>query len=158
LDRLLAARAPQAQAFFAGAAGQRDRLRSELYGTAFGQAALLSLLPSSWTVADLGCGTGWLSAALAPHVRHVVGGDQSAAMLKAAGKRTAGLPNVELKKGPLEALPLGDESCHAALVVLVLSYSPEPLRVLAEAARIVKKGGRVVVVDLLQHDRDDFRE
>src|SRR5262245_23724164 len=122
LHRLLAARAPQAQAFFAGAAGRWDRLRSELYGTAFGQAALLSLLPSGWTVADLGCGTGWLTAALAPHVRHVVGVDQSAAMLKAAGKRTAGLPNVELRRGPLEALPVEGESCDGALLVLGLTY------------------------------------
>src|SRR5688572_16697153 len=57
LARLLAERQPSS-AFFAGAAGKWDRLRAELYGTAFAQSALHALLPSHWVVADLGCGTG----------------------------------------------------------------------------------------------------
>src|SRR6185369_9231049 len=66
-------REPAAQAFFAGAAGEWDRLRAELYGTAFTQAALLALLPGQWTVADLGCGTGQLASLLSPWVASVIG-------------------------------------------------------------------------------------
>src|SRR5262245_52670531 len=71
LARRLADRQPAVQAFFAGAAGKWDRLRSDLYGQGFTAAALLALLPSDWIVADLGCGTGQASALLSPHVRGV---------------------------------------------------------------------------------------
>lgn len=157
LMRLRAERQPAALAFFSGAAGRWDRMRSELYGQAFTQAALLSLLPPDWVVADLGCGSGLVAAALAPFVRNVIGVDQSAAMLKAARKRTSPLRNVELRHGSLESLPVESRSVDGTLLLLALTYVTDPARVLAEAARIVKPGGRVVVVDLLRHDREDFR-
>lgn len=157
LTRRMAARRPATEAFFAGAAGEWDRLRQELYGDSFTQAALLSLLPAEWDVADLGCGTGQTAAALAPYVRTVVGVDQSAAMLRAARKRAAGLANVELRQGSLEALPLDDGSVDGALLVLVLTYVSDTARALREASRVLRPGGRVVVVDLLRHDREEFR-
>lgn len=157
LTRRLAARRPAAEAFFAGAAKEWDKLRQELYGNSFNQAALLSLLPGDWDVADLGCGTGHTTAVLAPHVRKVVGVDQSAAMLRAARKRTAEFENVDLRQGSLEALPLDDESIDAALLILVLSYVSDPVQVLRETTRVLRPGGRVVVVDLLRHDREDFQ-
>lgn len=157
LDRRLAGREPGAASFFAGAAGKWDELRAQLYGHGFTQAALLSLLPPDAVIADLGCGTGQAAALLAPYVRRVVGVDQSAAMLKAAQRRTKALPNVELRKGELAALPLEDASVDGALLVLALTYVEDPARVLRELARVLKPGGRGVVVDLLRHDRDDFR-
>lgn len=157
LARRLASRRPAAEAFFAGAAGEWDRLRQELYGGTFTEAALLSLLPPEWDVADLGCGTGQTAAALAPHVRTVVGVDQSAAMLRAARRRTAALANVELRQGSLEALPIEDESVDGVLLILALTYVADPSRALHEAARILRGGGRVVVVDLLRHDRQEFQ-
>ncbi len=157
LERRLRERRSDAETFFAGAAAEWDRLRTELYGAAFGRTALLALLPAEWTVADLGCGTGALAAELAPLVGRVVGVDQSAAMLKAARRRTEGLANVELRRGALEAVPLDDGSCDAALLVLVLTYVAEPATVLREAARILRPGGRAVVVDLMRHDDEAFR-
>jgi ubiquinone/menaquinone biosynthesis C-methylase UbiE/DNA-binding transcriptional ArsR family regulator len=157
LARRLAERQPAVQAFFAGAAGKWDRLRSDLYGQGFTAAALMALLPSDWVVADLGCGTGQASALLSPHVKQVVGVDQSAAMLKAAKRRTAALTNVDLRRGSLEALPIDAGTCDGALLVLALAYVPDPAPVLAEMARILRPGGRAVVVDLLRHDREDFR-
>ncbi len=157
LERRLRERPDDAQAFFARSAGEWDKLRRELYGAAFGDAALRGLLPRDWVVADLACGTGSVAAALAPHVARVVGIDNSPAMLKAAARRVAGHPNVELKRGDLEALPLAGGACDAALLVLALTYAEDPGRVLAEAARILRPGGRLVAVDLLRHDRDDFR-
>jgi ArsR family transcriptional regulator len=157
LERLLRRQAPAAQAFFAGAAGEWDRLREEAYGRTLNQTALLALLPPHWTVADLGCGTGSLTAALAPHVKRVVGVDQSAAMLKTARGRTAGLDHVDLRKGSLLALPLEDGCVDAALLVLALSYVAEPAQVLKEMARILRPGGRAVVLDVLRHDREEFQ-
>ncbi len=157
LERRLAERDTGAAEFFAGAADQWDELRAQLYGRAFTQAALLSLLPEDAVIADLGCGTGHAAAVLSPFVGRVIGVDQSAAMLKAAQRRTRGLANVELRKGALEALPIDDASVDGALLVLALCYVEHAAPVLREVARILRPGGRAVVVDLLRHDRDDFR-
>ena len=157
LDRRLKERRGGGDDFFAGAAGDWDRLRAEWYGTGFGVSALVALLPPGWTVADLGCGTGALTAALAPEVARVVGVDRSADMLRSARRRTSGLGNVDLRRGTLEDLPLGDASCDAALLVLSLGWVAEPARALAEAARVVRPGGRVALVDAVLHDDEDFR-
>ncbi|BDG03694.1 ArsR/SmtB family transcription factor [Anaeromyxobacter oryzae] len=151
------ARRDGAQRFFAGAAGAWDELRAKVYGRAFGTEALLALLPPGWTVADLGCGTGALVAELAPRVRRVVAVDQSAAMLRAARKRTASLPNVELHEADLAALPLETGRCDAALMTLVLAYLDAPLPALREAARILRPGGRLVVIDAARHDDEELR-
>jgi ArsR family transcriptional regulator len=150
-------RQKDSQAFFAGAAGQWDKLRGELYGSRFTTAAMLALLPDNLTVADLGCGTGQLSADLARYVKSVIAVDNSPAMLKAAQKRVEGLDNVDLRRGDLETLPIDDGCCDAALMVLVLTYLADPKPALSESARILKPGGKLVLVDLLPHDRDDFR-
>ena len=157
LARLLREKETDSQAFFAGAAAEWDRLRSELYGTRFTQSALLALLPSDYVVADLGCGTGTVVAELAAYVARVIGVDDSLAMLKAAKRRTLEHANVELQRAGLDALPMADQSCDAALMVLALSYVTDPAAALREMARILKPGGRAIVVDLLPHDRDDFR-
>jgi ubiquinone/menaquinone biosynthesis C-methylase UbiE len=145
------------QAFFAGAAGLWDKLRGELYGSRFTVAAMLSLLPSDYIVADLGCGTGPLTADLAGYVKQVIAVDNSAAMLKAAHKRLEAFDNVELRRGDLEALPIDDGSCDAAMMVLVLTYVATPQTAIQEMARILKPGGKAIVLDLLPHDREDFR-
>jgi len=157
LERLLAAREVDRETFFAGAASEWDRLRRELYGERFSIAAMLAILPADYVVADLGCGSGNLTAELAPHVKQVIGVDGSAAMLKAARRRTAEFKNVDLRKGDLAAVPIDSGSCDAALLVLALTYVSEPASVAGEMSRILKRGGRGVIVDLLPHDREDFR-
>ncbi|HLL90835.1 MAG TPA: metalloregulator ArsR/SmtB family transcription factor [Tepidisphaeraceae bacterium] len=157
LARRLSDRDGDSQAFFAGAAGQWERLRDQLYGQSFLRAAALALLPGDYVVADLGCGTASVSAELAPHVRQVIGVDNSTAMLKAAERRTKDLPNVELRRGELTDLPLDVATADAALLLLVLTYIPDVAAALTEAARVTKPGGKLVIVDLLPHDRDDFR-
>lgn len=157
LERRLSERRDDSQAFFAGAAAEWDRLRTELYGREFGESAALALLSGGLTVADLGCGTGTLAARLADFVKQVIGVDNSPAMLKAARKRVAGLSNVDLRRGDLAALPIDDATCDAALIVLSLTYVADPPAAIREAARILKPGGKLVIVDLLPHHRNDFR-
>jgi len=153
----LAERAGDSSAFFDDAASGWDKTRSELYGDTFGHEALLGLLPNDWTVADFGCGTGQLAADLAPNVRRVVGIDNSSAMLQAAASQTQEFDNVELKQAQLTDVPIDDASCDAVLCVLVLTYLEDPAAVLAEMHRVLRPGGKAVVVDLMLHDRDDFR-
>jgi ArsR family transcriptional regulator len=156
LEARLRARREGAQGFFAGAASDWDKLRSELYGETFQRAALLAMLPPEWTVADLGCGTGALTSELARCVARVVAVDQSAAMLRAARRRCEGQPNVELHRADLEALPVPDRSCDAALALLVLGWVPALDPVLAEVVRILKPGGRVTIVDHARHADAEF--
>ena len=156
LKQFLAAR-ETGRGFFAGLAADWDALRQEQYGTRFDLAAAFALLPSDAVVADLGCGTGQTVADLAPFAGKVIGVDASPQMLKAARRRLNGTENVELLPGELTDLPIGKGTCDAALCVLALSYVDDASAVVREMARILKPGGRVVVVDLLAHDRDDFR-
>src|SRR5262249_14107172 len=103
------------------------------------------------------CGTGNVAAMLAPNVAQVIGVDSSAAMLKAAKKSLSEFSNVDLRRGELEQLPIDSASCDAAMLLLALGYVTDVPRVLSETSRILKSNGRVVIVDLLPHDRDDFR-
>jgi ArsR family transcriptional regulator len=115
------------------------------------------LLDPDWTLGDLGCGTGQMTMTLAPFVARVIAVDGSGEMLQAAKRRLRGFDNVELRRGDLESLPIDDRSLDAAVVALVLHHVPDPARVLAEAARVLKPGGRVLVVDMLPHDREEYR-
>jgi ArsR family transcriptional regulator len=155
---VLAERRTKSQEFFSSSAGQWDRVRDELFGERFHLAALPAFADSDWTVGDLGCGTGQLTAALAPFVRRVIAIDASAAMLQAARKRLHGLDNVELRRGDLEALPVDDARLDAATLALVLHHLPEPDRALAEVARVLKPRGRLLMVDMLPHDRESYRQ
>jgi ArsR family transcriptional regulator len=157
LARRLRHRQDRTRAFFAGAAGDWEKMCRELYGESFVRSALLSLLPSRWVVADLGCGTGLVAAELAAAVGRVIAVDNSPAMLRAARERTAGLANVDLRRGDLAALPIGSASCDAALFLLVLTYVADTPAALREARRILKGGGKLIMVDLLEHDREDFQ-
>ncbi|HEX2342259.1 MAG TPA: metalloregulator ArsR/SmtB family transcription factor [Vicinamibacterales bacterium] len=157
LAAVLTRRRTASQAFFATSAGQWDRMRDELFGPGLSAQAMGSLLDPDWILGDLGCGTGQMTMALAPFVKRVIAVDGSGEMLQAAKRRLHGLENVELRKGDLESLPIDDESLDAAVVALVLHHVPDPARVLTEGARVLKTGGRILVVDMLPHDREDFR-
>jgi ArsR family transcriptional regulator len=155
---VLEQRRSASQEFFSTAAGEWDRLRTELFGSRADLKALLGLLDGGWTVGDLGCGTGQVSESLAPFVGRVIAVDDSPAMLAAARRRLGGLENVEVRRGEIDALPVEDGSLDAALLFLVLHYLPEPARALAEVARVLKPGGRLLVVDMTPHAREEYRQ
>src|SRR5918993_558228 len=83
--------------------------RQELTGDS-PDRAFLGLLDDRWVVGDLGCGTGWLTASIAPFVRRVVAVDASPEMLEAATSRLQTVPNVDVRSGDLEKLPLEDQT------------------------------------------------
>jgi ArsR family transcriptional regulator len=158
LRSVLSRRRAKSQEFFASAAGGWDRLRGELFGDEFFLWAVLGLIDPTLVVGDLGCGTGQLTEVVAPHVRRVVSVDGSEDMLDAARQRLSGATNVDIRRGELENLPIESGELDVAMLSLVLHYSPEPPRALAEVGRVVHAGGRVLVVDMLPHDREEYQQ
>jgi ubiquinone/menaquinone biosynthesis C-methylase UbiE len=158
LKSVLAKRRSKSEEFFASASGQWDHLRAELFGDRFHLHALLSLIDPSLTVGDLGCGTGQVSELVAPHVAKVIAVDGSTDMVEAARKRLKGLHQVDVRRGDMEALPIADEQLDVAMVALVLHHVPDPARALAEVHRVLKCAGRVMIVDMLPHDRVEYQQ
>jgi SAM-dependent methyltransferase len=158
LKGVLGRRQSKSEEFFASAAGQWDRLRRELFGGASALHALPALIDPRWTVGDLGCGTGETSAALAPFVARTIAVDRSGEMLQAARRRVRDMPNVDVRRGELEALPIADGELDAAVMILVLHHVPDPAAVLREAARTLKPGRRFVLCDMLPHDREEYKQ
>lgn len=158
LEAVLGQRRTRSQEFFESTAGQWDKMRDELFGSGGSPLSLLGLLDEDWVVGDLGCGTGRVGAALAPFVRRVIAVDGSRAMLDAARDRLGGRDNVELRRGELESLPLEDSSLDAATLILVLHHLPDPAAGLAEVARVLRPQGRLLIVDMLSHDRHEYQQ
>jgi ArsR family transcriptional regulator len=157
LAAILAQRQSRSQAFFNSAAGHWDRLRQETFGTRFDLEALAALFDEDWVLGDLGCGTGQISETVAPFVARVIAVDRSRAMLKAARRRLARFDQVDVRQGELEHLPIDDGALDAAVSCLVLHHVGEPLAVLREAARVLRPGGRLLIVDMLRHDRREYQ-
>jgi SAM-dependent methyltransferase len=158
LEGVLEARRSRSEAFFSTAAGAWDQLRTELFGARADLLPLLAFVDERWTVADLGCGTGATAAALAPFVHRVIAVDGSSEMLDAARSRLTGVENVALHRGTLEEVPLPGAVADAAVLSLVLHHVADPPRVLREAARLLRPGGRLLVVDMTPHEREEYRE
>ena len=155
---MLNERRSKSQQFFSSASSQWDRLRTELFGQHVQHDTVLAMLDPRLRVGDLGCGTGQFSALVAPYVTQVVAVDASAEMLSAARATLAACVNVDVRRGALEALPLDDAQLDLAVLALVLHHLPDPARALSEAARALAPGGRVLVVDMLPHDRIEYQQ
>jgi len=150
---VLAERRRRSARFFAESAHRWDALRLELFGGRAEILPLFGLLDPSWTVGDLGTGTGGILALLAPFVNRVVGVDRSEEMLSVARRRLEGVANADLRVGHLEKLPLEDGELDVAVLALVLHYVVDPPDVLAEAYRVLRDGGRLIVLDMRAHER-----
>ena len=79
-------------------------------------------------------------------------------MVQEARKRLKTLHQVEVRRGDMEALPIDDAQLDIAVVALVLHHVPEPQRALADVYRTLKRGGRVMIVDMLPHDRVEYQQ
>jgi SAM-dependent methyltransferase len=141
-----------------GADGERGQIVPGRSWAAWARA-LGHLLPPM-VVADLGCGEGYLTIEASRFARRVIAVDRSEAVLdkaRASAKRRR-VKNIEWKRGELEKLPLKDASVDVALLSQALHHAASPQKALAEAARIVKPGGRVLLLELRGHQEQWVRE
>lgn len=123
-------------------------------------ARALGLLLPPMTVADLGCGEGRLTIETAAWARKVIGVDRSAKVLARARQlaRRRRISNIVWKQGEIEDLPLASGSVDLALLSQALHHARDPARALREAVRVIAPGGRVLILDLREHDQSWVRE
>jgi ArsR family transcriptional regulator len=121
--------------------------------------ALGMLLPPL-DVADLGCGEGYLTIETARWARHVTAVDRSAGVLARAKALAARkkLSNITWRKGELEKLPVDAASMDVALLSQALHHAADPAAALTEASRILKPGGRLLILDLRPHEETWVRD
>ena len=120
----------------------------------------LGLLLPPVDVADIACGEGYLSVECARWAKRVVGIDRSSDVLKRAKAlaERRGVSNIRWKRGDIEKLPLEPSSVDIALLSQALHHAANPARATAEAARILRPGGRVLMLDLREHDQEWVRD
>ena len=157
LAEVLAQRRTDSKAFFGHIGGEWDDIRRQLFGDSFTTQALITLLDPTWTVADLGCGTGNVSEHLAPIVKQIIAVDREPAMLEAARRRLTASTNIDFREGEMTKIPIDDKQVDAAIMFLVTVYLPEPTEAIREIARILRPGGIALIVDLAPHDRETYR-
>ncbi len=154
-------REASAAEFFARHANEWDRLRAVLAPAEAVEDALVAALGagSLGEVLDIGTGTGRIAELLEPAAGCVIGVDKSPEMLRLARARLQNLPTgrVELVQGDFAALPFEAERFDTVVFHQVLHYAQQPDYALAEAARVCRAGGRIAIVDLAAHDREDMR-
>jgi ubiquinone/menaquinone biosynthesis C-methylase UbiE len=120
--------------------------------------ALGHLLPAL-DVVDIGCGDGYLTLEMARWARSVIGIDRSEPVLERAEALAARrhVTNVQWMKGDISRLPLGDASIDVALLSQALHHAADPKVAVAEATRVLRPGGRLLVLDLREHDQSWVR-
>ena len=168
LAAIRSAREEAAEKYFARHAEEWDRLRSLHSPDGAVEAELTRLLGVAdahddpaplGRLLDIGTGTGRMAELYAPSAQHVAAIDKSPEMLRIARARLQHLPpaRLSLLQGDFLELPFEGESFDTVLFHQVLHYAQAPERVLAEAARVTRPGGRIAIVDFAAHAREDLR-
>jgi ArsR family transcriptional regulator len=160
IETIRADRAEAANRYFAGHAEVWDQIRSlhvaeseveRAIDTALGRRPLGRLV-------DVGTGTGRMIELFGPRASQAIGIDRSSEMLRLARVKleAAGIAS-SLRQGDMYALPLPDQSADTVLIHQVLHYAHSPATAVAEAARVLTPGGRLLVVDFAAHEREELR-
>ena len=161
LAHVRALRAAAANAWFETNAAQWDRLRVLHADDTLVESAILSALGPRpvGRLLDIGTGTGRMIEVLGPRATTATGVDLSPAMLRLARGRieAGGLCSAEVRLGDMGALPFGDGGFDTVVLHQVLHFAQSPAAVLAEAARVLAPGGRLLVADFAPHGREELR-
>ena len=154
-------RAAQAQAYFRRAAGEWDSIRKLYIDETKVEAALQRQLPAGplGEIVDIGTGTGRILALLSGRAERGIGIDTSREMLAVAraNLERQGFRNAEVRHGDMTQLPLPSDSFDLATLHMVLHYAADPAKAIAEAARVLRPGGRLVIVDFAPHKEERLR-
>lgn len=143
---------PSSAEYFEKVAGQWDTLRTGYFTEEVRKAAIAKArLNPEMVVADVGCGTGFMTFGLAPVVGKVYALDGSAAMVEVAQKNLSQFENVEYRVAELLNLGLESESIDAAFANMYLHHCLSPFEAIQAMVDLLKPGGRLVITDLDAH-------
>jgi ubiquinone/menaquinone biosynthesis C-methylase UbiE len=153
-------RLQRSQGYFESVAGDWERIRKSYFDDRVTSLAIEKLLPRDLTLADIGCGTGSLTFELARFAKKVIGVDLSSEMLRRARAvaKERDVRNVEFRQGDALKVPVDTHSVDGAFCVMVLHFLADPARAIAGFCRVVRPGGTVILVDLVQHNQEWMRE
>ena len=157
LERILLTRSASSRDFFSRLGHRWRDLRTEMFGEHYLTHLAFALIPRGQVIADLGCGTGDTLEHLAPRVDRVIGVDREPTMLDVARTRLARFDNVELREGEVESPPLQPKEIDLALMNLVLHLMEAPEEALTATAEALQSGGRVIILDMVRHQRKVYR-
>lgn len=161
LSKVRQARLASAESYFGGIAKDWDRIRALHFPNEAIEDALLDLArPHQYQhVIDLGTGTGRMLTLFAPYAKQAEGLDLSHQMLSVARANLsrAGVNNASVRQGDVTDTPFDNDCADLVIVHQVLHYLEDPAAVLAEAARILKPGGQLLVVDFAPHELEFLR-
>ena len=158
LAAVRADRAAAAQQYFAEHAEQWDAIRSlHVAESAVEERMRALLIGSIGRLVDIGTGTGRMIELFSAAADHAIGVDRSPEMLRLARAKLDGSNGWELRQGDITALPLADGSADTVILHQVLHFIPAPEAALAEAARLLAPGGRLLIADFAPHQREELR-
>lgn len=159
LEEIRSQRQDVAEAYFAANAESWQELRSLHVKEEEVEANFLSMLGEANydTIVDLGTGTGRMLELLNGRARHLWGIDQSRDMLAIARAKLEASKNTQLRQGDIYALPFADGTADLISIHQVLHFLDDPQRALLEARRILKPGGKMIVVDFAPHELEELR-
>ena len=160
LSSVLAERRDRDGNFFDRVAGEWDKRGGAFTTGQARQRAAVHLIPQEYTVADLGCGTGYFGSALLGQCSRLISVDLSEGMLEEAKRRlepAARGTALEFRSGSLDNLPFRDAELDGVVAGLVLHHLPELDGPIAEMRRVLRPGGTAVVVELAPHSEDWMR-
>lgn len=161
LAAVRADRAASAASWFEANAGQWDAIRSLHIAESEVETAMAEVLGEApiGQLVDIGTGTGRMLELFAGRAKYALGIDRSSEMLRLARAKLSerGLANAELRQADLYALPLADGVADAAIIHHVLHFAQQPGAAIAEAARVLSPGGRLLIADFAPHEREELR-
>ena len=163
LARLAAVRADRASAaaaWFEAHAREWDAIRSLHVAESEVEAAMARLLgePAVGVLVDIGTGTGRMLELFGDQAREAIGIDRSSEMLRLARAKLHDRANTELRQADLYRLPLRDGEADLAILHHVLHFAEAPELAIAEAARVLGPGGRLLIADFAPHGREELRQ
>ncbi len=160
LAAVRADRAASAAAWFEDHAGEWDAIRSLHVADSEIEEAMAGLIGDGdlGALIDIGTGTGRMLELFGDRAESALGIDRSSEMLRLARAKLHGRANTELRQADLYALPMGDGAADIAILHHVLHFAQQPGAAIAEAARVLGPGGRLLIADFAPHDREELRQ